>query len=231
MTPKTTTRLFRLRDFALGMGLIALVWYGIGYLIDANAELVERLEQVTVVVGEDASQTEVKIKGAKASLNSFNYTYEVGDVTYDGSDSTSSRLSVRERTLDGKDVLTATGYYDPQDPGDSYLEKPNTWLLGKVRIVLVVILSLASIAALFDDRDAKESARVKANSRKRRRRNAERYAQISSDTLPSDADSMSDGDRYQGPCAECGTDTDVRLTQLDELKFGICMKCYFSDAW
>ncbi|APZ93240.1 DUF3592 domain-containing protein [Fuerstiella marisgermanici] len=231
MNPKTETKLLRLRDFAFGMGLIALTWYGIGYLIDANAALVERLETTSVVVSEDASRSDFELKGAKASLYNFSYTYTVEGEEYEGSDSISSPLSIRERTLDGKELLTATAYYDPQDPADSYLEKPDTWFVEKIRTGIVVLLSLGSLAALFGNRESEEAERVKAKSAKQREQRATKYARISSSTLPENVNSMKDGNRYQGICGACETQTEVRLTKLKDSWFGICTKCYFSKDW
>lgn len=79
-----------------------------------------------------------------------------------------------------------------------------------------------------EESDAREAA---AKRHRESRARAETYAAASADGLPEDPPERADGSRYPGRCAACQTRTELRLTRFEELRFGLCLDCYFSPAW
>lgn len=80
------------------------------------------------------------------------------------------------------------------------------------------------------ERHAAEQRIAVERHRQRARDKASRYAALGRD-LPADAGSLGDGHRFAGVCPSCGMATTLRLTIFEEFSFGLCIPCYFSNAW
>lgn len=78
-------------------------------------------------------------------------------------------------------------------------------------------------------RERQESAVAAERKRLELRAKASRHAVVS--PVPEEVASRSDGSRFAGACAACGRSTTLRLTRYEELAFGVCTDCYFSNAW
>lgn len=57
------------------------------------------------------------------------------------------------------------------------------------------------------------------------------YAARSSGRLPAAVSSLAEGTRFDGTCSSCGAHTTCRITRFEDLTFGLCVDCYFSNAW
>jgi hypothetical protein len=80
------------------------------------------------------------------------------------------------------------------------------------------------------ERDATEKQLAAARRRQEARDKASRYAALAK-KLPANAATLKDGYQFTGVCDACGAATTVRLTIFEEFRFGLCVPCYFSNAW
>lgn len=144
----------RVRDTVVYSMIACVCWFGGQYILDRNAGILERLEPIPIVVhDDDASVTDITIRGMTASMNNFAYHYEVDGQRYEGEDSLMGRLSVDDTVIDGQEVLVATGYYDPAEPSRSYLEKKaadGDTVLYYAKWGLTIFFGLGAFATLID---------------------------------------------------------------------------------
>ena len=80
-------------------------------------------------------------------------------------------------------------------------------------------------------REAREQRIAAERKREDKRDRASRYAAVGSHRFPPNVDSLIDGHQFAGTCAACGESTELRLTRFEEFTFGLCFRCYFSNAW
>ncbi len=86
-------------------------------------------------------------------MNKLSYRYTISDIEYKGSESVAHLPTVRSRVIDGKEVLTITGYYDPESPFLSWLEKPDgsfASTIGYARWGIVGFLSLIILGRILE---------------------------------------------------------------------------------
>jgi hypothetical protein len=81
------------------------------------------------------------------------------------------------------------------------------------------------------EREARKQRFAAERKREEKRNRASGYAAVGRDRLPPDVSSLMDGHQFAGTCSACGESTDLRLTRFEEFTFGLCFRCYFSNAW
>ena len=81
------------------------------------------------------------------------------------------------------------------------------------------------------ERDAQEQRFAAERKRQDKRDKASVYAAAVCDQLPPNVSSLTDAHQFAGSCAACGESTKLRLTRFEEFTFGLCFRCYFSNAW
>lgn len=144
----------KLRDTIVYSLIACIAWFGGQYILDRNAGILERLEPIQFVIHEDeASVTDVTIRGMTASMNNFAYHYQVDGQRYEGEDSLMGRLSVSNSVIDGEEVIVTTGYYDPAEPSRSYLENESAdgdTVLYYAKWGITIFFGLGAFATLVE---------------------------------------------------------------------------------
>jgi len=90
---------------------------------------------------------------------------------------------------------------------------------------------LTTVQDRSSERAARERQFAAERKRQDKRAKASSYAAVARDRLPPEVSSLVDGHQFAGTCAACGASTELRLTRFEELTFGLCFRCYFSNAW
>lgn len=80
------------------------------------------------------------------------------------------------------------------------------------------------------DRDQRAQELAAQEKRQALRNKAAVFAARSAGSLPTAGSSHADGTRVKSTCSSCGKATTCRVTRFEELIFGLCADCYFSNA-